>query len=171
MIAFICILYASLYFVLFNKLQLLKKTAANLSAFVGVGVVIISSIVFAWYTFSPVTADVRVARYVLPIVSHVKGRVVELNVGHLQQVKKGDVLFRLDPRPFQDTVNQLKGQVKQLEAQRDLQVINVERVKTLVAKNAASQIQLDTELAKLKAADGGLEATNASLDNAEWQLE
>jgi hypothetical protein len=68
MIAFITICYASLYFLIFNKLGLLKKSAGNISAFAGVGVVLIGAIVFMWYTFSPLSTDARMFRYIIPIV-------------------------------------------------------------------------------------------------------
>ena len=46
MIAFIALCYGALYIVIFNKLKLLKKTTAAISAFVGVGVVMIGAIIF-----------------------------------------------------------------------------------------------------------------------------
>ena len=51
-IAFIGLCYASLYLLIFNKLGLLKKTAGNIFAFAGVGVVIVGAIVFAWVLFA-----------------------------------------------------------------------------------------------------------------------
>ena len=59
MIAFITICYSLLYILLFNKLKLIAKTNGNISAFIGIGVAMIGGIVFAWYTFAPVTQDAR----------------------------------------------------------------------------------------------------------------
>jgi hypothetical protein len=59
-IAFIAICYVALYLLIFNRLALLKKNAPNICAFAGVGVVLIGSIVFMWYTFAPMSGDARV---------------------------------------------------------------------------------------------------------------
>ena len=59
MIAFISLIYASFYFLLFGK-GIVKKSARNMSIFVGVGVVLISAIVFAWLTVAPTSKDGRV---------------------------------------------------------------------------------------------------------------
>ncbi len=50
--------------------------------------------------FAPSSADVRVMNYVVPINSRVAGKVIEVPVEPNIPVKKGDVLFRLDPTPF-----------------------------------------------------------------------
>ena len=107
MIAFISLCYASLYILIFNKLKLLPKTTPNVSAFVGVGVIMIAAIVFAWYTFAPMSSDTRVVRYVIPIVPNVSGQLVEVSVTTMQRVKKGDPLYRIDPTPYQHQVDEL----------------------------------------------------------------
>jgi multidrug resistance efflux pump len=59
--------------------------------------------------YAPSSSDVRVFKYTVPIVSQVRGRVIEVPVSEGNvPVKKGDVLFRIDPTPYQLTVNQLR---------------------------------------------------------------
>ncbi len=101
MIAFITICYASLYILIFNKLGLLKKTVGNICAFAGVGVVLIGAIVFMWYTFSPISQDARVFRYIIPIVPNVKGQVVEVPITASVPIAEGDVLLRIDTETFE----------------------------------------------------------------------
>ena len=48
--------------------------------------------------------------YVVPIVSQVRGRVIEVPVENNRPVKKGDVLFRIDPTPYQNEVHSLEAQ-------------------------------------------------------------
>ena len=98
MIAFISLCYASLYLLLFNKLGLLKKTVGNICAFAGVGVVMIGAIVFMWYTFSPISSDARVFRYVIPIVPNVKGQVVDVPIVGKQQLQAEDERARHERR-------------------------------------------------------------------------
>ena len=58
----------------------------------------------------------RVVKYVVPIVAQVKGRVIEVPVANNQVVKKGDVLFRIDPTPYQSEVAALEAQLVSDEA-------------------------------------------------------
>ncbi|ARN73185.1 efflux RND transporter periplasmic adaptor subunit [Oceanicoccus sagamiensis] len=170
MIAFIIICYSALYIVIFNKMAWLKKTTGNISAFAGVGVVLISAIVFSWYTFSPISADARVFRYIIPIVPNVKGQLVEVPVQSMQAMQEGDLLYRIDPTPFEFNVRQLQSQLEQQGAQLRLAQINVDRAENLVARKAASQLDLDIWIAERDAAAAAIEATQAQLDNAQWQL-
>lgn len=170
MIAFISICYAGLYLLIFNKLGLLKKTAGNICAFSGVGVVIIGAIVFMWYTFSPISSDARMFRYIIPIVPNVKGEVVDVPVQALQPLEKGDTLFQIDPEPFEIAVRQLRAQVKVHEAEERLAEVNVERAKKLLKVQAAAQIDLDTWTANRDKAEAAIESTQAQLENALWQL-
>ncbi len=65
---------------------------------------------------APTSTDVRVVKYVVPIVAQVKGRVIEVPVANNQAVKKGDVLFRIDPTPYQSEVRALEAQLVSDEA-------------------------------------------------------
>ena len=170
MITFISLCYASLYILIFNKLKLLPKTTPNVSAFIGVGVVLIASIVFTWYTFSPMSSDARVTRYIIPIVSNVKGQLVDVSASHMQSVNRGSTLYQIDPAPYQHKVDELEATVEQLSAERDLNRINLERARELVAKKAASQYEQDTWEAKYAASIAAIAAAEATLENARWQL-
>jgi multidrug resistance efflux pump len=67
--------------------------------------------------FAPSSADVRVMNYVVPINSRVAGKVIEVPVEPNLPVKKGDVLFRLDPTPFEIQVRSAEANVSSLKAQ------------------------------------------------------
>ncbi len=54
MIAVLTLVYASFYFVFFGK-GIVRKSARNISIFVGVGVVMVGTIIVMWWTFSPTT--------------------------------------------------------------------------------------------------------------------
>ena len=171
MIAFISICYASLYFLIFNKLGLLKKSVGNICAFAGVGVALIGAIVFMWYTFSPLTSDARMFRFIIPIVPNVRGQVVEVPIDAKRPIAQGEVLFQIDPDPYEFTVRQLEAQVKVFEADLRLADINVERAKKLLEVQSAAQVDLDTWQAKADAARASIAATEAQLDKARWDLE
>jgi multidrug resistance efflux pump len=65
---------------------------------------------------APSSADVRVMNYVVPINPRVAGKVIEVPVEPNKHVKKGDVLFKLDPVPFQIQVRSAEANLTQLRA-------------------------------------------------------
>ena len=171
MIAFISLIYAFFYIVFFNKLKLFKKSARNISIFVGVGVILIGTIVFMWFTFAPTTGDGRTFQYIVQIVPNVAGPVTEVPVQRLQPVRKGDVLFRIDPIPYQAAVAQLNASIKQTEAQKRLADVQADRARGLVQRSAGAQQELDTWTARQDEAVAAIDSLTAQLDNALWNLE
>jgi RND family efflux transporter MFP subunit len=117
------------------------------------------------------TGDARVIRYIIPVVPNVKGRVAEPPIEHLQHVKKGDVLFRIEPRPYQARADHARASLSQHIAQRDFLNISVKRAARLVETSHASKSTLDEEKTKLRAAEASIESAEANLDHAEWELE
>lgn len=169
MIAFISLIYASFYFLVFGK-GLIKKTARNISIFVGVGVVLIGTIVIMWLTFAPTTADGRTFQYVVQVVPNVAGPVTEVTADALAPLKKGDILFKIDPTQYQAAVDQLEASIKRTEAQKKLADIQVERSEGLVKRSAGSQQELDTWIAKQDEAVASIASLEAQLSEARWKL-
>lgn len=171
MIAILSLVYGSFYFLFFKKLKLFAESVRNISIFVGIGVVLIGAIVYAWWTFAPTSADGRVFRYVIPIVPNVSGQVVEVPIEGTAMLKKGDVLFKIDPTPYQFTVDQLQASIDQAEAQKRLAEIEVERASGLVRASAGAQSQLDQWNAQFDSAVASIASLNAQLGKAQWQLD
>jgi len=171
MIALLSLIYGSFYFLFFKKLKLFTESVRNISIFVGIGVVMIGAIVFAWWTFAPTTVDGRAFQYIIPIVPNVKGQVIEVPIQGTQLVNEGDVLFKIDPTPYQFTVDQLKASIDQAEAQKALAEIEVQRATGLVKASAGPQSQLDQWNAQLASAMASIASLNAQLGNAQWNLD
>jgi len=103
------------------------------------------------------TGTVQVYQYVMEVIPNVSGKVVEVPVKPLSPLEEGDVLFRIDPRPFHN-------QVDNLDAQLNLATINLKRAKELLSKNVAAQIDVDRYTAEV-------EQLTAQLDQAQYDLE
>ena len=67
--------------------------------------------------YAPSSADVRVMNYVVPINPRVAGKVIEVPVEPNVPVRKGDVLFRIDPQPYEIQVRALEANIESLKAQ------------------------------------------------------
>ena len=170
MITFISLIYASFYFLVFGK-GLVKKNGRNVSIFVGVGVMLIGAIIFSWLTVAPTTKDGRVFQYVIPIVPKVAGAVIEVPAQPLVPIREGDVLFRIEPDPFQATVDRFEASIDQARATRRLAQIEVDRNKELVKRSAAAQRDLDSWAAQLNGANASIRSLQAQLANAQWELD
>ena len=87
------------------------------------------------------------------------------------QVKQGDLLFHIDPRPFQAALDQARGQLDQAEAQFDKTELDVERYTPLAKVKAISQEELvDAEHASL-VAKAAVASAKAAVETAELNLE
>ena len=170
MIAFISLIYASFYFLVFGK-GIAKKSARNMSIFVGVGVVLVGAVVFVWLTVAPTTKDGRVFQYVIPIVPNVAGQVIEVPAESVVTINEGDVLFKIDPFPYQAAVDRLAASIDQANAQKRLAQIEVDRNIGLVQRSAAAQRDLDRWRAELDGANAAIRSLEAQLSNAQWELE
>src|SRR6187399_1812265 len=118
--------------------------------------------------FAPTTVDVRVVKYVVPIVSQVRGRVIEVPVENNRPVKKGDVLFRIDPTPYQNEVNSLSAKLAADQAK-----VNADRQKMteIAAKLTGTQSSERSLREQLKEATGQVGRLTASLDLARKRVE
>jgi RND family efflux transporter MFP subunit len=85
-------------------------------------------------------------------------------------VKKGQLLFEIDPRPFQAVLDQAKGQLAQAEAQMANAELNVKRDIPEAQAHAIPQSQLDTDTQALLAAKASVEADQAAVEQATINL-
>src|SRR5207245_10604817 len=85
-------------------------------------------------------------------------------------VRKGQLLFEIDPRPFQALLDQAKGQLAQAEAQMANAELNVKRDIPEAEAHAIPQSQLDTDTQSLRGAKAAVEASQAAVEQAELNL-
>ncbi len=103
--------------------------------------------------------------------ARVSGYLQSVNFEEGQLVNKGDLLFEIDPRPFQAEVNLAKARVAQAEAAKTLTDANKKRAENLIQTNSISQEQLDIRHSEALQADADLIAAQAELEAAELDLE
>src|SRR6516165_11128210 len=113
-------------------------------------------------TSSPEDVDVR---------PQVSGRITEVHFVEGQEVKKGDLLFVIDPRPFQASLEQSQGQLKSDQAQLELNRKNLQRDEQTVPGRFISAQQMDADRAQVQIYEGAIAKDQAAIDQAKLNLE
>jgi multidrug resistance efflux pump len=115
MIALITILYVAVIVLVFKVFKVPPRPWP-IALFVTAGVLMIGAIVVFWTLAAPISERAVVSRYVIQVVPWVKGKVLNIPAKPNVLLKKNSVLFRIDPAPFQDAVNQAQGQLNLTES-------------------------------------------------------
>jgi multidrug resistance efflux pump len=104
-------IYAAIVWFVFIKMKWLPWNTGTQVTVVIIPIVALAVMILSLNVVAPSSADVRVIKYVINIVPQVRGRVIEVPIEPNRLVKKGDVLFRIDPTPYQLTVRSLEAQL------------------------------------------------------------
>jgi RND family efflux transporter MFP subunit len=104
------------------------------------------------------------------IQPQVTGYVVKQNYREGSFVKQGQVLFEIDPRPFQAVSDQARGQLTQAQAQEAKAAQDVERDRPLAEARAIAQSQFDADVQALAGAKANVQAMQAQVEQAELNL-
>lgn len=122
-----------------------------------------------FYMQAPWTRDGKVRAEQVSITPQVSGSITELNIKDNQLVKAGDILFRIDETPYKIAV--LNAQAQLARAQTDLSKANNEANRRRhLSKNYISAEDLDTANINVKAMQASVNAAEATLEQAQWQL-
>src|SRR5437016_11013310 len=105
------------------------------------------------------------------IQPQVSGYLIRQNYREGALVHKNDVLFKIDPRPFQAILDQAKARVAQAEAQLGKTQLYVQRDTPLAKEKAIAQSQLDNDVQANLAAKATVQADKAAVEQAEINLE
>ena len=171
-------IYAAFVWLIFIKLKWLPWNTTSQVTVAVIPIVGIAVLILSLNVFAPSSADVRVFKYTIPIVSQVRGRVIEVPVEEGNRlVKKGDVLFRVDPTPYQLNVDSLMAQLvgaeggnEQLREQLKAATGSSDALRTRIGL-ARKRVQQNQELAATGAGNRfDLEQAETNLSDLEAQL-
>jgi multidrug resistance efflux pump len=98
--AILLAIYAFFVWLIFIKLKWLPWNTQSQVTVVIIPIVGIAALILLLNAFAPSSADVRVVNYVVQINPQVRGMVLEVPAEGNRPMKKGEVLFRLDPTPI-----------------------------------------------------------------------
>jgi len=112
-------IYSFFVWLIFIKFKWLPWNIYSQVTVVVIPIVAMAALILGLNVVAPTSSDLRVFRYVVPIVSQVRGRVIEVPIEEGNRpVRKGDVLFKIDPTPYQLQVNTLQAQLANAVAQQ-----------------------------------------------------
>jgi len=155
MVEVLIIVYSMIMWIVFKVFKVPVNKWTGTTAVLG-GVVSIGFLLLMMGMYHPFTKEARIYSLTTPVLPTVKGRVVEVNVKTGDRVQEGDLLFRIDPEPFQYAVDQL-------EADLSLAVSNLADATELFEKKFASAKDVER-------AQASVDSLTAQLANARYEL-
>jgi multidrug resistance efflux pump len=184
-------IYAFFVWLIFIKLKWLPWNTTSQVTVVIIPIVALAAMILTLNVVAPSSNDVRVMKYVVQVIPQVRGRVLEVPVEPNRLVKKGELLFRIDPTPYQNELNIAKANLAVNEAKLAQAGANLadasagarelrEQLKS--ASGQVSALQPKLELARLRVKENrelvatgagdkfGLEQAEANVIELEAQL-
>lgn len=171
------LIYSTLVWFIFFKKKWLPWNITSQVIVVTIPVFALTVIILFMNIVAPSSHDVRSMNYVVPVVPRVTGQVTEVPIEPNRAIKKGDVLFKLDPTPFEAQVKAAgatlaQNQVKLITAEATERRMQ-DQLKNASAKKAALQPRIDLAKKRVEqftalAASGA--GKRADLEQAEAEL-
>ena len=145
-------IYAFFVWLIFIKFKWLPWNITSQVIVAVIPIVALTILVLTLNVVAPSTAKLRIYKYTVPIVSQVRGRVLEVPVEEGNRlVKKGEVLFRIDPVPYQLEVNSLQAQLATAQASQRELVESQKGANAKTAETRAAILQATSKIAEVNA--------------------
>ena len=113
------LIYSFFVWLIFFKFKWLPWNFVSQIIVVSLPIFALTAMILILNVVAPSSSDVRVINYVVQVVPRVTGRVIEVPVEANRPVRKGDVLFRIDPVPYQQELAALEARLPEMMAKLD----------------------------------------------------
>jgi len=173
------IIYSVIVWLIFFKFKLLPWNITSQVIVVTIPIIMLTVLILFMNICAPSSSDVRAQNYVIPIVPRVTGQVTEVPIEPNRPIKKGDVLFKIDPVPFEaaeraadatlrgakDQLNNAVNKKAALTPRIDLAKKRVEQFTALATTGAGKRADLEQAQSDL----GNLQSEFLAADATEAQ--
>jgi multidrug resistance efflux pump len=184
-------IYSFFVWLIFIKLKWLPWNTTSQVTVVIIPIVGLAALILTLNVVAPSSSDVRVIKYVVQVIPQVRGRVIDVPAEGNRPMKKGDVLFRLDPTPYElevkaleaqlaesegsaqelrEQLRQAKGNTAAVRSQIDLTRLRVKQYQDLARTGAGNKFDLEKAQADLANYEGQLTSAIAAEARAQAQL-
>jgi multidrug resistance efflux pump len=153
-------IYSFFVWLIFFKFKWLRWTTAAAVVVVTIPIIGLAALMLILNVVAPSALDVQVVKYVVQVIPRVTGRVIEVPVEPNRLVRRGDLLFRIDPRPFQYEVDRLRALLASTAAD-----VGAQREEL-----RAAEAQIDVSANRARSLMGSIEAARARLGFAEMRV-
>src|SRR6185503_11822970 len=107
-------IYSFFIWLIFFKFKWLPWTFITQVIVVTIPIVGLAILILLLNIVAPSSHDVRVINYVVPINPPIRGLVTDVPIEPNRPIKKGEILFKIDPSPFASAVSNYQAQIDQL---------------------------------------------------------
>ena len=139
-------IYSFFVWLIFFKFKWLPWNIATQVTVALIPIIGLTVMILVLNIVAPSSADVRVLKYVINVVPQVRGRVIEVPVEPNRLVKKGDVLFKIDPTPYELTVRSLEAQLANTKASARELTEQLSGATGKIAETRSSIVQADAKV-------------------------
>ena len=176
-------IYSFFVWLIFFKFKWLPWNSTSQVIVVTIPIIAITALILTLNIVAPSSADVRVIKYVVNIVPQVRGRIIEVPVDSNRLVKKGEVLFKIDPTPYEIQVRSLEaslvnakgnvqktredlgaaiGRTRSIDSQLSLATMRIGQNTELVAQGAGDRFALESAQTDAKRLQADLASARAN---------
>ena len=139
-------IYSFFVWLIFFKFKWLPWNIATQVTVALIPIIGLTVMILVLNIVAPSSADVRVLKYVINVVPQVRGRVIEVPVEPNRLIKKGDVLFKIDPTPYELTVRSLEAQLANTKASARELTEQLSGATGKIAETRSSIVQADAKV-------------------------
>jgi len=178
------IIYSVIVWLIFFKFKLLPWNITSQVIVVTIPIIMLTVLILFMNICAPSSSDVRAQNYVIPIVPRVTGQVTDVPIEPNRPIKKGDVLFKIDPVPFEaaskaaeatlqgakDQLNNATNKKASLTPRIDLAKKRVEQFTALSAAGAGKRSDLEQAQSDLGNLQSEFLAADATESQAKAQI-
>jgi multidrug resistance efflux pump len=178
------IIYSVIVWLIFFKFKLLPWNITSQVIVVTIPIFALTILILFMNICAPSSSDVRAQNYVIPIVPRVTGQVTEVPIEPNRPIKRGDVLFKIDPVPFEaaekaaqatlrgakDQLNNATNKKASLTPRIDLAKKRVEQFTALSAAGAGKRADLEQAQSDLGNLQSEFLAADATESQAKAQI-
>ena len=178
------IIYSVIVWLIFFKFKLLPWNITSQVIVVTIPIIMLTVLILFMNICAPSSSDVRAQNYVIPIVPRVTGQVTEVPIEPNRPIKKGDVLFKIDPVPFEaaanaaeatlrgakDQLNNATNKKASLTPRIDLAKKRVEQFTALATTGAGKRADLEQAQSDLGNLQSEFLAADATESQAKAQI-